>query len=139
MGRRKGSKNKFKNIEPTTEPTIIKRGRGRPKKIKINNDELEIKNVLIGDKKEIKSEIRQLKKLKLQCKPGSKERITLHRQIKDLKKGLIQQSISEPGKDKLIDEILKVDILLGKLEIDLTKFSIAELQKHLDLLNKRSI
>jgi len=38
--------------------------------------------------KELKRAIRELKKLKLQCRSGTKERIDLHRKIKALKKQL---------------------------------------------------
>ena len=95
------------------------------------------------DPKEIKQEIRRLKKLKLQCRPGSKERIELHRQIKDLKKQIAVITISEPGKDSIIVKILKVEAEQGikprfaDIGIDLHKFSIPELQKHLDLITKR--
>ena len=122
-------------------------GRGRPKgsknKTNLKDEALEIKkdNTLLvnlfGDKKEIKKEIRKLRKLKLQCQPGSAERLELGHKIKDLKKQLIEVTRPEPEKDKLIADILKVDTLLGQLDIDLKKFSIAELQKHLDLITKR--
>lgn len=146
MSRPKGSKNKPKNID-TIDPRIeqepsqvIKRGRGRPRKIqsqdiiKVESQEPILTNI---NEKDIKQEIRQLKKLKLQCRAGSKERIDLYRQIKDLKDKLTAQNKPEPEKDNLISEILKVDILLGKLEIDLKKFTISELKKHLDIITKK--
>ena len=52
--------------------------------------------------KELKREIRQLKKLKLKCRSGSPERIELHRKIKDLKEQLKSIPIEikeEPIKD----------------------------------------
>ena len=42
----------------------------------------------------------------------------------------------DPGKEKLIADILAVDILLGKLDINLNKFSVAELEKHLYIIKK---
>jgi hypothetical protein len=65
-GRPKGSKNKPKNIEPKVEPIILSSG-----------------NI-----KDLKRQIRELKKLKLQMRGGSAERIKAHRQIKELKKQL---------------------------------------------------
>lgn len=65
-GRPLGSKNKSKHIEPRAEPIIL-----------VNRN-----------LKDLKREIRELRKVKLQCKSGSKERIDLHRKIKDLKKQL---------------------------------------------------
>ena len=38
--------------------------------------------------KDIKRDIRKLKKIKLACRSGSNERIILHRKIKELKKQL---------------------------------------------------
>lgn len=86
--------------------------------------------------KEIKKEIRKLRKLKLACRAGSQERISLHRQIKALQE---QKEIClEQNKDKeaIIAEILKLDKYLPLLDIDLTKHSIENLQKFLDKLKK---
>jgi hypothetical protein len=88
--------------------------------------------------KEIKQRIRALKKLKKVCGVGSKQRKDLNKQIKDLKEtltGLITPAT--PEKEKLITEILKRDKLLGKLDINLNKFTLIELQKHLDLITKK--
>ena len=88
--------------------------------------------------KEIKQRIRALKKLKKVCGVGSKQRKDLNKKIRDLKEelaGLITPGT--PEKEKLIAEILKRDILLGKLDINLNKFSVTELQKHLDLITKK--
>jgi hypothetical protein len=115
-GRKKGSKNK----------SILK------------NEAIEIKqDILFNNPKEIKKYIRALKKLKKVCGVGSPERKDFNKQIKDLKNKLIDQTKPEPEKEELIAEILKVDILLGKLDIDLKKFTIKELQKHLDLITKK--
>jgi hypothetical protein len=110
-GRPKGSKNKPKNLEEVardklrseantltpsnaTSSPIIKRGRGRPRKTPVV-DELVIPKkantlliAIFGNAREIKSEIRRLRKIKLQCRAGSKERIDLHRKIKELKQQL---------------------------------------------------
>jgi hypothetical protein len=87
------------------------------------------------DTNEIKKEIKQLRKLKLQCKVGSKERIDLHRQIKDLKNKMIDQNQSTPEKDKLIEEILKTELEYTKKLFDKTyynKFSLEQLKKYLE-------
>ena len=88
--------------------------------------------------KEIKKQIRALRKLKKVCGIHSKERNDFNKKIRDLKEELAGLVIpGTPEKDKLIAEILKRDKLLGKLDINLNKFSVAELQKHLDLITKK--
>jgi hypothetical protein len=120
-------------------------GRGRPKgsknKSTLNSEALELKQepiVYVNDK-DIKKEIRALRKLKLQCRPRTPERLDLEHRIKALKKQLKEVSTPEPEKEKLITEILKIDTLLGKLDINLNKFTIKELQKHLDIITKKGI
>lgn len=101
--------------------------------------------------KEIKKEIRRLRRIvkdlkakKLLLQSGSKERIEIHRemvtvrnQLKELKefknKTIEELNKSEPEKDLLIQEILKVR---PKYTIDLKKFSIKELKYHLDKIKK---
>jgi len=151
MGRRKGSKNKpkfetenipIKEKELGVTLPIIKRGRGRPRKEKLNSNELEIKKdntlltTLFGNTKEIKAEIRRLRKLKLKCRPGTTERLDLEHQIKALKKQKIQINEVEPGKEKLIAEIKKLDPLFEVLEINLNKFTIEQLEYHLNKKRK---
>lgn len=160
MGRRKGSKNKPKggalaetintdNLSPDNDskreealpPPPLKRGRGRPKgsknKPKVQDDEREIKKdnpvlvSLFGNEKDIKKEIRSLKKLKLQCRAGSEERITLHRKIKELKDKLVEKKVGDIEKEPLIKEILELDKSFEVLGIDLNKFSVQELTSHL--------
>ena len=89
MSRPKGSKNK-KTLAKLNDKPVIKRGRGRPRKIKevISEPRPEPVNISSGNIKDIKRQIRELKKLKLQMKPGSKDRIKTHRHIKELKKQL---------------------------------------------------
>jgi hypothetical protein len=114
------------------------RKKGSKNKSTLKNEAIEIKqDILFNNPKEIKKHIRALKKLKKVCGVGSPERNDFNKQIKDLKNKLIDHTIPEPEKDKLIAEILKVDILLGKLDIDLKKFTVKELQKHLDLITKK--
>jgi len=117
--------------------------RGRPigskNKSKLSDEALEIKkgNTLITNPKELKKEIRALRKLKLQCRAGTPERIELEHRIKALKKQRTDLTAPEPEKDKLIAEIKKLDPLFEKLEINLNKFSVKELEYHLN--KKRGI
>lgn len=90
----------------------------------------------MSDIKEIKREIRELKKLKLKCQPGSKERLDLGHRIKELRGKIIPVEI-EPGKEKLIEEIYTLDPLIKKMEMDLNKFTIKELEYHIKKLNSR--
>jgi len=87
--------------------------------------------------KEIKLEINRLRRLKLKCRSGSKERIELHRQIKGLQSQLEQGNEINKDKEPLIQEILKLDNLMSKLNIDLTKHSMESLQKYLNKLKQR--
>lgn len=96
--------------------------------------------------KEIKQEIRQLKKLKLQCRAGTKERVALYRQIRELKNKLIKVDviITEDTliKEKLILEVLEIEAKqkitprFADLGIDLHKYTVKELEIHLAKLNK---
>ena len=97
------------------------------------------------DPKEIKTEIRRLRKLKLQCRPGSAERLDLGHKIKDLKGQLEVINTPEPGKDRLIAEIIRLEAeqrvkpTFEILGINLNKFTEKELQKHIDKLLKRGL
>jgi hypothetical protein len=128
-GRPKGSKNKKTLLEAGS---LIEKS----DEIEIKKDNSLLVN-LFGDKKEIKKEIRSLKKLKLQCRPGTAERLDLEHKIKDLKGQILKVDEVEPGKDKLIKRIKELDPLFEKLEINLNKFSEVELQIHLDKLESR--
>ena len=87
--------------------------------------------------KDIKKEIKQIKKLKLKRRAGSKERIDLHRQIKELKTKL-SSVVIDPKKKALIEELLKKDKLLSELEIDMNKFTIEQLEFHLKKLERKN-
>jgi len=96
MSRPKGSKNKPKNITVPEEIKPlgeVKRGRGRPKgstkKPKVAEPVKEFSIVGLNAK-EIKRQIRALKKLKLQCRASTPERIELYRKIKVLKEQLAE-------------------------------------------------
>jgi len=97
--------------------------------------------------KELKTEIRELKKLKLQMKAGSQDRIDLHRKIKLLKNKLFtlqgkiepineSQDLELQEKNKIIEEILKYQPELKHL-LSLHKYNIKQLKFHLQKLIER--
>lgn len=87
----------------------------------------------------IKQQIKQLTKLKRKCQPGSKERLDLGHKIKELKADILKAGIVEPGKEKLIKEIYILDPLILKMEMDLNKFTIKELEYHIKKLKSRGL
>jgi len=87
------------------------------------------------NEKQIKQEIRRLKKVKLACRSGSVERIKLHRQIKALKKKLSYIKEIDQEKTPIINEIIK----FKPYKSNLYKFTVKELQYHLDRLKKGEI
>ena len=87
---------------------------------------------------DIKKEIKQLHKLKLQCKAGSDERIALHRKIKALQGQLEAQKVVDPKKEPLILELKKLDPLFEKLGMDLTIYTVEQLEKHLSNIRRKS-
>jgi len=89
------------------------------------------------DIKEIKKEIKRLRRLKLACRSRSPERIALHRQIKALKEQLKGISIIDKDKEKLIQEIYRLDPLIKKMEMNLSQYSIKELQKHIECIKRK--
>ena len=89
------------------------------------------------ESKELKKEIRQLRKLKLQCRAGSNERLELEHKIKALKKQLKDLIIIEPNKEKLIKEILELEKDFPKDLIDLNKYTEEQLQKHIEYIKRK--
>jgi len=91
--------------------------------------------------KELKQEVRKLKKLKLQCRAGTPERLELGRQIKELKNKMVVLNIPEPLKEPIIIEILRIEAerktipTFEQLGIDLHKYNLEQLKKHLQKLN----
>ena len=89
------------------------------------------------DNTEIRKEIKRLKRLKKDLRPGSKERIEVFRQIKDLKNKLAEITTPEPGKELLIAEILRIEAeqkikpTFESLGINLNKFTEKQLSFHL--------
>ena len=88
------------------------------------------------DIKELKKQIKRLKRLKLKCRAGCKERIDLHRQIKRLQNKITEQNQPEPEKDLLIEKILKIKPEYITLGMNLKKFTKEELEKHLKRITK---
>jgi predicted transcriptional regulator len=121
----------------------MSRPKGSKNKPKENKEVLEIKKdpsvlpSLFGSEKEIKKEIRKLKKLKKQCRPGTTERIDLHRKIKELQALLEDINVVDNDKDAIIAEIMRLDKVMASIDIDLRKHSIKDLQKHLDKLKEK--
>jgi hypothetical protein len=119
--------------------------KGGHNKTNLKAEALEIKKEVISlvNEKEVKREIRQLRKLKLKCRAGTPERINLGRQIKDLKNKLIDHSIPEPDKDFAIAEILKLEReykitpTFESLELDLRKYTLEQLNKHIECIKRK--
>lgn len=92
---------------------------------------------------EIKSEIRRLKKFKKDLRAGTNERLTIGRQIKDLKDKLIENNKLDPDKDLIIKEILefekkyKLIPTFETLGIDLRKHTLKNLTIHLTKLKEK--
>lgn len=86
--------------------------------------------------KEIKSRIRQLKRIKLKCRAGSKERIKLHREILKLKEEIDDLYRVNPEKIILIREIEKLEPKISET-IDLRKHTEEALQKHIDIVKRK--
>jgi hypothetical protein len=156
MGRRKGSKNKNKlqekiTVTPkdflgdTTTPhcgSIASVGRpvgakNKPKEIKETAQEI----------KRIRKEIKDLRTQKRLLPKGSEERIKAHRAMQELKKLLIEKkeakvelvnnTAPDPLKEKVIEQIKDIDPECIKYGIDLNKFSLTQLQLHLELIKQR--
>jgi len=152
MGRTKGSKNKKTLLKKSGSIVgkdalalnTVKRGRGRPKKV-LQDDDLVIKKdntlltALFGNSKEVKQKIRALRKIKKDLKPGSKERIDIGRQIKELKKSLEGMAVSDKGKEAVIKELKSLDPLIEQIQMDLNKFTLEQLKKHLENLKAKQL
>jgi hypothetical protein len=87
---------------------------------------------------ELKKEIKQLHKLKMQCKAGSDERISLHRKIKALQGQLEAKNIVDINKEPLILEIKRLDPLTDKIGMDLSIYTVEQLEKHLQNLRRKN-
>ena len=118
MGRKKGSKNK-KTIEQAQQKEEI---------------------ISFVPVKDLKREIRELRKLKNKMQPNSKERVELHRKIKDLKAQLVERKEVNKEKEDIIIEILKLKPqYINDINIDYNKHSLADLIKHLNRIKTRRV
>ena len=88
------------------------------------------------NEKEIKQEIRRLKKLKKGCRAGTTERLDLHRKITELKRQIDTLSIIEPAKEDIINEIIKLEPHIEDF-VDLKKHNIEALKIHLKKLKEK--
>jgi len=86
------------------------------------------------NEKDIKKEIRTLKKLKRQMRAGSSDRIEIHRRIKELQVKVAELKGFDEAKKELVEKIKRLDHSFEKLGINLYKFSKEELEKHLSKL-----
>lgn len=154
MGRKKGSKNKKTLAKLDNNEPIIKRGRGRPKGSKGKPKEIKETSLEI---KRIKKEIKDLRAEKLSLPAGDKKRIELHRKIKEMKllltekkeikaDKIIEITQANTEKEPLIAEILslqeqyKITPTFETLGIDLHKYTVKQLQKHIECIKiKRGI
>ena len=115
MGRRKGGHNKTK--------------------IAISRQE----QAIPLDLKDVKRTIRTLRKLKKDTHKGSEARHDLCRKIRELRKQLIPiQAETTPEKQILIDQILKIRPEYKILNIELTKYTILQLEKHLEAIKHKA-
>jgi|SRR3989304_174708 len=113
MGRKKGSKNKVK-IQQKTEQAIP----------------LDIKDV--------RRQLRMLRKIKKDTRKGSEERHELCKKIRDLKKQLIPILTKDPEKEVIINAILLCRPEYSRLDMNLNKHSLEALKKHLQYIQGRS-
>lgn len=86
--------------------------------------------------KEIKRKIKVLKKLKRGLRVGSPARRELNRKLRELKQQLANLYQSSPEKQALIEEIYKLEPQHLRLRTNLNKFTVAQLQFHLDRVKK---
>jgi len=126
-------------------------GRGRPKGSKGKPKEIKETSLEI---KRIKKEIKDLRAEKLSLPAGDKKRIELHRKIKEMKLLLIEKKevkaekiieITQGNTDKepFIAEILslqeqyKITPTFESLGIDLNRYSVKELEKHISYIKRK--
>jgi hypothetical protein len=160
MGRSKGSKNKLRGdtqkefsteentLAPNSDCPMKNKGRpvgakNKPKALKETAQEI----------KRIKKEIKDLRTQKRLLPKGSEERIKAHRAMQELKKLLLEKkeakvelvnnTAPDPLKEPIIKQILKAEKdhnirpTFETLGIDLNKFSLTQLQLHLELITKK--
>lgn len=117
-----------------------KRKRGRPKgsknKPKITQDNTETPVRI--DPKDIRRQIRALRKIKRDIPKKTEERRELNQQIRDLKNRLVPiYNETDPIKIELINKIMLKRPEYERIGVDLYKFTTEELQKHLNYIQGR--
>jgi hypothetical protein len=151
-GRPKGSKNKTKikyngnTISENDNGTIIvKRGRGRPKGSKNKPAEVSTQPESINIK-EIKRQIRELRKLKRDTQKKSDVRHDLNRQIRDLKNKLRSNTSIEnidPAKAEIIKEIIEYNRVnrpyINMVDHNYNQYSLEKLIYHLKNLKEKRL
>lgn len=89
------------------------------------------------NEKEIKRQIRYLRKLKKETKVKTPLRRELNKKIRALKKQIPYLYNIPPEKAKLIQEIYRIRPELRNIRFDLRKFSIEQLKHHIKLTKKK--
>ena len=90
------------------------------------------------DIREIKREIRLLRKIKKNTHKKSPERRDLNKRIRELKKKLLPIYVEvSKEKEELIQAILQIRPEYKGLHIDLRKYTEKQLEKHLENIKKK--
>ena len=87
--------------------------------------------------KDIEYQIRQLKKIKKNTPIKTQARRDINKQIRELKEQKKVICNITPEKEKLIEEIIKLQPEFIRLKINLGKHSIEDLQKHLNKIKEK--
>jgi hypothetical protein len=105
--------------------------RGRPKGSKNKSKIIENEKAVPLDIREVKRQIRMLRKIKKDTHKGSEERHDLCRKIRELRSQLlpIYSEVSKT-KSELIEKIMNKRPEYKILNIDLRKYTEEQLQKH---------
>jgi len=108
--------------------------RGRPKgsKNKVKTTVTENTPVLIDNEKNIKKQIRALRKLKKEIPVKTIQRREINKQIRDLRKQLTRFDVTSSEKDELIKQIYMINPDLKRININLNKYTIDQLKYHLN-------
>ena len=86
--------------------------------------------------KELKTEIRRYRKLKLKCRAGSEERLSLEHRIKDLKKNLADLLKIDSKKEPIIKEIMRYEKCTLFDEAFYNNHTLPDLKKHLEKIRR---
>jgi hypothetical protein len=95
------------------------------------------------ENKEIQKDIKKLKKLKKQLRVGTKERLKINQEIRNLKIKLVDYTILEPLKEPIIADILRIEAerkttpTFEQLGINLQGYTLEQLKTHLKKLTQK--